>query len=135
MYRILELCRFFIAQRTSLKIPILYFDIQICFFTDWGPSKSNQRGREESWWKAINSGNITSIRVWARWAEKISLIEQICMFVFFHFQLLCQLQGSQHWGFENPSNIVRSVGRLKKSEVLPWSQKNVMMRVGEKLEF
>ena len=29
-------------------------------------------------------------------AEKISLIEQICMFVFFHFQLLCQLSNHQN---------------------------------------
>ena len=29
-------------------------------------------------------------------AEKISLMEQICMFVFFHFQLLCQLSNHQN---------------------------------------
>ena len=28
-------------------------------------------------------------------AEKISLMEQICVFVFFHFQLLCQLSDHQ----------------------------------------
>ena len=55
------------------------------FFTDWGLAKSNQRGREESWWKAINSGNITSIRVWARWCgENLSYRADmyVCVFPF-----------------------------------------------------
>ena len=97
MYRILELCRFFIAQRTSLKIPILYFDIQICFFYRLRTFKiksKRQRGKlmkSDQFWKHHKYQSVSKMM------PRKSLLQSryVCL-CFFHFQLLCQLSNHQN---------------------------------------